>query len=268
MGRLSDIGRIFFGTAIAGMGILTIYYGDFPYMFLPPKHSWIPGIVIPITGTLLVLTGACIIFQRKGGPASLLLGTALLLIFCFYFVPYQLINSPNYRHFGDWENAAKELAFSSGAFVISGCFSAAHENAFMRYWSKLTPFGSTIFAITIISFSIDHFLYAKEAVDYVPSWIPYPLFWLYFTGTALLASGVAIISKIKIGLAGFLLGAMILTWFMMLHVPRVLASPAIYLGSEITSALIALAYSGISFVISGSHQTYTGFNPNRFNNLR
>jgi hypothetical protein len=253
MGSLCNIGRIFFGTAIAGMGILTIYYGDFPYMFIPPKHSWVPGIVISISGSVLVLTGACIVFQRKGGPISIVLGTVLLLIFCFYFVPYQLFASPNFRQFGDWENAAKELAFSGGAFVISGCFSAANENAFIRYLSKLPPFGPIIFAITIISFSMDHFLYANEAVDYVPAWIPYPLFWLYFTGAALLASGVAIISKIKIGLAAFLLGTMILTWFIILHIPRVIASPAIYLGSEITSALIALAYSGIALVISGTY---------------
>jgi len=34
MGNLSNPGRIFFGIAIAGMGLLTIYYGDFPYMLI------------------------------------------------------------------------------------------------------------------------------------------------------------------------------------------------------------------------------------------
>jgi hypothetical protein len=58
--------------------------------------------------------------------------------------------------------------------------------------------------------------------------------------------------KIKAGLAATLLGIMIFIWFIILHVPRVIASPVAYLGSEITSAFIALAYSGIAFVIAGA----------------
>jgi len=44
MGMLSNIGRLFYGIAIAGMGVLTIYYTDFPYMLLPPNHSVVPGL--------------------------------------------------------------------------------------------------------------------------------------------------------------------------------------------------------------------------------
>jgi len=39
----------------------------------------------------------------------------------------------------------------------------------------------------------------KEAADYVPSWIPNHLFWIYFAGIALIGSGIAIILKIKPG---------------------------------------------------------------------
>jgi hypothetical protein len=117
--------------------------------------------------------------------------------------------------------------------------------------SKLIPFGAIIFSITIISFSIDHFLYAKDAADYVPSWIPYHLFWIYFGGIALLGSGIAVILKIKVKLIATLLGTMIFIWFTILHIPRVIVSPIAYIGSEVTSALIALAYSGIAFVIAG-----------------
>jgi uncharacterized membrane protein len=254
MRNLSDVGRIFYGIAIAGIGFLTIYYSDFPYMLIPPKHSWIPGLVMLacISGAVLMLAGACIVFEKKVGPISLLLGTVLLLIFCFYFIPYEFIASSNYTHFGDWENAAKELALSGGALVIAGCFSEKHESSLMRLLGKLIPFGTILFSITIISFGIDHFLFAREAADYVPSWVPCHLFWMYFTGTALIGSGLAIILKIKPGLVATLLGAMIFAWFIVLHIPRVITSPSDYMGSEVTSAFIALAYSGIAFVIAGA----------------
>jgi uncharacterized membrane protein len=254
MRNLSNVGRIFYGIAIAVIGFLTIYYSDFPYMLIPPKHSWIPGLVMLsyISGTMLMLAGACIVFEKKVRPISLLLGTVLLLIFCFYFIPYEFIASSNYMHFGDWENAAKELTLSSGAIVIAGCFSEKNENPLIRFLGKLIPFGAILFSITIISFGVDHFLFANEAADYVPSWVPYHLFWMYFTGTALIGSGLAIIFKIKPRLVATLLGTMIFIWFAILHIPRVIASPSAYMGSEVTSAFIALAYSGIAFVIAGA----------------
>jgi uncharacterized membrane protein len=254
MRNLPALGRIFYGIAIAGMGLLTVYYNKFPYMLIPPGHSWIPGLVMItyIFGALLILAGAGIVFKIKTRSIALLLGSVLLLIFCFYFIPYQLIVSENYMHFGDWENSAKELALSSGAFVIAGCFSGKNETALTRFLGKLIPIGVIFFSITIISFGVNHFLYAKEAADYVPSWVPAHLFWIYVGGVGLLGSGIAIILKIKRALAATLLGAMILTWFVILHIPRVVVSPAIYMGSEITSALIALAYSGIAFVIAGT----------------
>jgi hypothetical protein len=242
MRNLSNIGRIFYGISIAVMGFVTIYDHDFPYMFIPPGHSWLVGheIVAYISGALLILAGGFIAFAKKTLPVSLLLGAVLLSVFCFYFIPYQLMASSRYMHFGQWENSAKELALAGGAFVVAGCFSR-----------RLMPLGAILYSITIISFGIDHFLFAREALDYIPSWIPYHLFWMYFTGSALLGSGIAIILKIRPGLFAGLLGAMIFIWFIILHIPRVIASPLADIGSEVTSAFLALAYCGTAFVIAG-----------------
>jgi hypothetical protein len=49
---------------------------------------------------------------------------------------------------------------------------------------------------------------------------------------------------------------MLLSWFILLHIPRIIASPATYLGSEITSAMLAFAYSGIAFAIAGAAKKY------------
>jgi hypothetical protein len=257
--KLSDIGRVFYGVAIAGMGFLAIYYRDFPYMLIPPKHSGIPGLIMftYISGAILILAGACIVFEKKILPASLFLGSVLLLIFCFYFIPYEFVATSSYMHFGEWENAEKELALSSGAFVIAGCFCEKNENPLIRFLRKLIPFGAISFSITIISFGIDHFLYAKDAADYVPSWISNPISWIYFTGMALIGSGLAIIFKIKVRLIAALLGTMIFIWFIILHLPKVIASPVTYAADEITSAFLALAYSGIAFVIAGAAKKIT-----------
>src|SRR5450432_2365546 len=148
MGNLSNIGRIFYGTAIAGTGFPTIYYKVFPYMLLPPQHFLISGPVILtyISGALLILVGACIVFEKKIRPVSLLFGSVLLLIFCFFYIPYQFMVNSNYMHLAEWENEEKELALAGGAFVIAGCFSEKNENLFTRFWGKFMRVGAIMFS--------------------------------------------------------------------------------------------------------------------------
>jgi uncharacterized membrane protein len=247
-----NVGRIFYGTAIAGLGVQTIYYHDFPYMIIPPNHSLIPGLAIIayIFGVLLILAGACIVFERGVAPVALLLGSVLFLIFCFYFIPYEFISTSNYVHLGEWDNAEKELALSSGAFLIAGIYSKQNKNFLPGLLPKLVPFGVVLFGVIITTFGIDHFLYAKDVAEYIPSWISSRLFWAYVAGTALLGSGVAITLNIGRQLMATLLGTMIFIWVIILHIPKAIAEHLTNMGSEVTSALIALAYSGIAFVIA------------------
>src|SRR5579872_1449824 len=88
MENLSNIGRIFYGTAIAEIGFQTIYFKDFPYFLAPPNHLSIPGfaIVAFVSGALFILAGACIVLKKIARPISLLLGVVLLLVFCFYYI--------------------------------------------------------------------------------------------------------------------------------------------------------------------------------------
>jgi uncharacterized membrane protein len=254
MGKLSRMGRVCYGLAVIETGLQTIYYHDFPYWLVPPKHAWIPGISIIayISGALVAAAGLAIVFNRKAREAGLLLGSLLVLVFCLAHVSYQLIVGTDVFSLVQWENAEKELAFACGGFVIAGSISAYRVRPGLKFLEEFIPFGSIVFALMIMCFGTIHCLYAKEASGYVPSWVPGPVIWMYITGIALLGSGVSIIFKIQTRIIAFLLGAMVFTWFVILHIPRIIVSPVPYLGSEITSAMLALAYSGIAFVIAGT----------------
>src|ERR1700744_2500052 len=174
MENLSNTGRIFYGIAIAIIGIQAIYYLNLPYILPLPEHFPANSITLlaVIWGLIFTLAGICIIFKIWAGPISLLFGFILLLLFCFYYIPYQLITDPNYLHLQDWENAEKELAFAGGALVIAGSFTAQNETGFIRFLAKLIPSGAILFAITILSFGILHFMYGPAVAGMVPSWIP------------------------------------------------------------------------------------------------
>lgn len=249
--RLPEIGRIFYGIAIAAMGMLTICYRDFPYFLIPPNHSWMIGHILSVyvSGGLLFLAGVCIAGRVRLLPVTLMLGTVLFAIFCFYFIPYELMVSAKYMHFGQWENAAKELALAGGAFAIAGGYPRHNVGPFTALLARMIPLG-ILFPLTILSFGIDHFMYAKEAQGYIPSWVPNHLFWMYFTGTCLVGSSVAMLLNIKRQLFATLLGTMILIWVLILHIPKSVGAPFSENGGEIVSGFLALAYCGIAFVFT------------------
>ena len=255
MGNLSNIGRIFYGLAIAGIGFPTIYYKDFPYMLFPQQDFSFPGHIALtfISGLIMILVGICIIFEKKIRPVSFLFGWVLLLIFCLYYLPYQFFVTSNFKHLLEWDNAGKELSLAGGAFVIAGCFSEKNKNFLNRLSEKSMRYGSILFSIPIITFGILHMLYAKDVSTLVPSWVTHPVFWTYLAGIGLMGSGIAIILKIRPGFIATLLGTMIFIWFIILHIPRVISSPVTDLEGEVTSAFLALAYSGIAFVIAGAY---------------
>src|ERR1035438_6430594 len=144
MEKLSKLGRIFYGIAIAGLGLGAIYYNEFPYMLCPPIHLAKPILAIftYAVGTFLFLAGGCIVFQKRAGLFSLLLGSGLLLTVCCCYIPYELVNHSN---FGEWENAEKDLALCGGAFLIAGCFMEHYEDLVTRISKKLVSLGRIFF---------------------------------------------------------------------------------------------------------------------------
>ena len=82
--------------------------------------------------------------------------------------------------------------------------------------------GKYIFTIPLIMFGINHLTKADMMAGMVP--VPGGVFWVYFTGVAMLAAAVAIITNVKgLGsLAAFLAGVLILVYVVTIHLPGVI----------------------------------------------
>jgi uncharacterized membrane protein YphA (DoxX/SURF4 family) len=258
MEKISKAGRVCYGIAMAGVGFQQIYYADFHPMTFPPQHAWLPGLPIwaYAAGASLIFAGGAIVLEKNSRTVALVLGGVFLAIFCFCYIPYEVLFGPGYKHLGEWANAQKEVALSGGAFVIAGSFPKppmhdGNKSFLIRLLEKLVPFGAILFASTMISFGIDHFLYTAFISTLVPAWIPDPIFWTYLAAVALIGAGLAIVLKIKLSIFALLLGIMIFIWLIMLHIPLAIAHPFTDQGNQVTSALSALAFSGTAFVIAG-----------------
>ncbi len=86
-------------------------------------------------------------------------------------------------------------------------------------------FGPVFFVAPLAVFGGDHFIAPAIVAAMIPSWIPGHLFWTYFVGTALFAAALSIVVDKYSTLAATLVGLMIFSFVLILHVPNVVGNP-------------------------------------------
>lgn len=96
-----------------------------------------------------------------------------------------------------------------------------HELRQAQGMEKAVIFGRLFLAVPMGVFGADHYIAPTVVAALVPSWIPGHLFWTYFVGTALIAASLSIATKKYAALAATLLGFMLLSFVLLMHMPVV-----------------------------------------------
>jgi len=246
---LLPVGRAFYAVGLIGIGVQHFIFANFIPVVVALWPAWMPGRQLPayLVGIALIVAGVAMLFNIEGKGVALLTGAAFLMLVLVAHIPGQLMGYP--AHLGSWTNAFKALTLAGGAWIVSRSFEErAIEDRGTSAW--MLPVGRFFFAITLVAFGIDHFLYPAFVAALIPAWIPAHLFWTYFAGVALIAGGLGMMVKPTARLASLLVGVMIFLWLIMLHIPRAIADPRGGLGNEWTSIFEALAFSGMAFMLA------------------
>ena len=251
MDGLSRVGRLVFAIAMLCFGVLYLGYASGLDGVVPgPPWSAESSRVAWLVGIGFITVGVCIVLRWQGQLAATLLGIVLLLRALFDFFPRMVAHI---RDPGPWTSAFEILALSGAALVLAALlpmWGSAFGSAQRKVQEVLGEVGRYMFAISLMVFAVQHFLYGAFVATLVPAWIPGHLFWAYFVGVAFIAAGLSIASGKGARIAGIMLGTMFLLWVVLLHAPRVAASP--HNGNEWTSEFVALAMGGASLVMASA----------------
>ncbi|MGC2109564.1 MAG: hypothetical protein WA655_08605 [Candidatus Korobacteraceae bacterium] len=196
-----------------------------------------------VTGIVLLATAISIAIHRKG-HWGILLACMLTLRLLFLHIPRLAATA---RDPNQWTSAFEIIAMVGAALVLAD--TAPIEES-LGGPDMTTMLGRSIYAISLLVFAAQHFMYAHFVGALVPSWIPGHLFWANFIGVAFVAAALSILTGVWATLGSTLLGAMFLLWVLLLHAPRVVLAP--HDGNEWASAFVALAMSGGAFLMAGS----------------
>jgi uncharacterized membrane protein YphA (DoxX/SURF4 family) len=197
---------------------------------------------------LLLVTSVALLVNKQARILSLVTGAWFVLSFFVFHLQHA---SSVWSNGNDRTRAFETLCIGAGLLALAG-MSPGEGLAAMSAGAnrKLILASRVVFGASMVVFGWQHFMYAQFLVGLVQKWLPAHAFWIYFTGTAMMAAGAAIATGILARLAGICLGVMFALFFLTLHLPRVLA--AIHNQDEITSMFVALAFSGISLIFAAS----------------
>jgi uncharacterized membrane protein YphA (DoxX/SURF4 family) len=248
MQQLRNYGRIFYGLGTAGIGIQHFIYPGFRPVILPLPPETTAGInfLAYATGAIIALAGLYIALAKNVKTIALFLGLFFLLFCLLGHLPNRLANQPG--NLGAWTDALKCLTLAGGSFVVSRLYPDSRSNGFISFLEKISAYGKYFFALLLVIFGIDHFIYLDFVKTLVPDWIPGHEFWTRLGGVALIGAGLAIFINFKPRSISLLLAVMLLIWLIVLHIPRAFAAPATDYGNEWTSVFECLAFAGIALL--------------------
>lgn len=240
------IGRLFLMISIIAIGVIHIVSGHFPIGLMPVAAS-LPAkqILAYLTGSLMIVAGILVVTKKYAAYGASLAALLYLLALLLIHVP-KVLAEP--RNPSEWAGFFEVICIMGGILILLSITSKDGG-------AKLIKTGTYLFSLGLLVFGVQHYMYAQFVANLIPAWIPARLFWDYLVMVAFFASAISFIIHKLSKLAGTLLGLMFLIWVLILHLPRVIAS--IHTEPEWTSLFVALAFSGISFLLAGLAVTKT-----------
>ncbi len=119
------------------------------------------------------------------------------------------------------------VAMCAAGILISfvALATARNDIAQARGLDKVVASSNLCFAAPLAVFGALHLAAAQSLMTMVPSYMPWPLFWAYFFGFALLAASLSIATEILVRWSGLLFGIAMFCFVAMMDIPGALQNP-------------------------------------------
>jgi uncharacterized membrane protein YphA (DoxX/SURF4 family) len=169
-----------------------------------------------LAGLLLAVGGALLLIPRLERAGALLLTVFIGLWMLVLNLPPAIASA---SHIGAWNSPAEIGFMASGALALFATGIAANSRPILLRVARYLA------GACAIVFGFAHFNYIDFTASMVPAWIPAKTFMAWATGAGHLAAGLALVSGFKARLAAGCEAAMMGSFVVLLHLPRVIAAP-------------------------------------------
>jgi uncharacterized membrane protein len=217
--RIAGLGHAVFAVTIIALGILGLIKSDF--------NVWQPlsgggparALLAYLCAFISVVSGMGLLWGRTAALAARVLLAYLLLCVLLFRVP-RLLHGLTVDVYWSLSQAVVLLA---AAWIVYVWFAADWDKQRLSFATgdKGLRIARTLYGAAIIPFGIAHFQYVEHTASMVPGWLPAHVAWVYFTGAAFIAAGVAIIIGVCTRLAAALSALQMGLFLVLVWIPAV-----------------------------------------------
>jgi uncharacterized membrane protein len=231
-----------FAVGLAGLGVLALIFGDFALQWQPVPAA------LPMRAPIARVTGVIEVLIAVGLMVPPLRSIATRALFVFAVAWVVLLKIPIVGSAPLVE--VNWLGLGEISIVLAASLSLIGPP-----WSRRAA--RVLFALALIPVGLSHLVYAKVTAGFIPAWIPFKLFWAYFTGVAHIAAGLAVLFDVLAVLGATLEAVMIAGFTVLVWGPVVVKTPTVQLPwvAFVISWTIAAAAWVVATNLARAHRT-------------
>jgi uncharacterized membrane protein len=250
--RIASMGHVAFAAIMIGLGVLGLIKRDFTAVWQPVQR-YVPareGLAY-LCAVVSLASGVGLLWRRTAALAARVLLAYLVLWFLVWRVPSVFV-APSV---GSTWSSGQTMVMLAAAWVLFTWFATGWDRQHLGVATGDTGIriARVLYAVGLIPFGVAHFLYLKETVVLVPGWLPWPVFWAYFTGATFIAASVAILISVYARVAATLSALQIGLFGLLVWLPRVAAgSLTPFQWGEVVTTL---ALTAAAWVVAESYRS-------------
>lgn len=199
--RIATAGHAALAATLIALGMVGIVQRDFAAIWQPVPKG-VPGrdALIALCAFVPLACGVGLLWRRTAAIAARTMASYLALWFLLLRMPI-LLRAPAAQD--SWSSAGEAAVYLAGAWVLYASLAGDRDRRRFGFavGDRGVRIARVIYGVALIPFGIAHFTYARETALLVPAWLPSRETWAYFTGSAFVAAGIAVLLGICARLA-------------------------------------------------------------------
>jgi uncharacterized membrane protein len=249
--RVAGAGYVALAVTLIGVGIAGLIRGDFAHFWEDVPERF-PGreAFVYLCACIALASGTGLLWPRS----ALLAARGLLVWMILWLLVFKarfIVAHPAVE--GPYQDVGQTLVMIAAAWVLYAGRAAEAERPWLAFATgeRGVRIARVLYALAMIAFGLSHFAYLELTVPLVPSWLPGPVTWSYFTGVAYLAAAAGMLSGVLARPAAALSALQMAGFTFLVWVP--LAIQGRLRDSQWTELVVSWALTASAWVVADSY---------------
>jgi uncharacterized membrane protein len=190
---MTSVGQAVFAATLIALGLMGLIQGELAPIWQGVPHNLPARDALGyLCATVCLATGIGLLVEHTAAVAARVLLVYLVLWFLAIKLRYVYL-APTVE--GSYQSCGETAVLIAAAWVLYVWYASAWDRQRLRVASGEAGIhiARVLYALAMIAFGLSHFAYRNLTAPLVPAWLPWHIAWAYFTGSAYLAAGVAIL---------------------------------------------------------------------------